>query len=1006
MSYHTKTILLLGYIFITWGMSAQESLVYTHDQRSYKEALALYNNGQYHAAQTLFEKVLHQTKDQETRANSAYYMAHAAVRLNQRGADQLMEDFVENYPTSTKRNSAFLDVANYYFNNGQYARALKWYEQVDRSAMAPSEREEFKFRMGYSLFASDRSGEAQRYLSQLTTSEKFGSQAKYYLGYMAYEADDFESASERFDQITDQDKLKEKLRYYQADMNFKLGRFKEAITEAKQYLPDADRQETSELNKIIGESYFNLGQYANAIPYLKEYRGKRGKWSNTDYYLLGYSYYMEGDYDNAISQFNKIIGGSNSVAQNAYYHLADAYLQTGRKQEALNAFRNAAEMEFSQEISKDAYLNYARLSYELGNAYEAVPQVLASYLDRYPNDANSEEIKSLLVDSYLTSRNFKGAMELLEQNRDYASKETYQKVAFYRGMELFQEGDYTEAYEHLQVAADLNANDTFKARAMFWMGESAYRLNRFEDAQRKFLQFMEIPAAARVEIYGQAGYQLGYSYFKLREYEKAANAFESFIRTSGSGPLTNDAYARLGDSQFVTRQYWPAMESYNKVIASDSNEKDYAAFQKAISYGFVGRTDTKIEELEAFLLRYPGSTLKDDALFELANTYVSNGQENKGVEVYGQLVKNYPGSSLVSKALLRQGLVHYNAGKNEAALEKFRQVVGRYENSQESVQAVATAKLIYQELGRVDEYASWVRELDFVEVSDAELDVATYESAQRQQIEGRSEAAIMGYEKYLQQYPNGMYKQEAHFQLAEGYYSRGEREKSLPHYRAVADAGPGEHTEKAMTRVADIHLQAGRTEEAFPYLQRLEETAEVPENKTFARSNLMKVYYKRKNYQATLNYARQVLNSTGVDERIRNDARLMIARSAMATGKEKQAAEAYRELMNTSQGAIAAEAHYYDARFLNQDESYENSNEKVQQLVRNYASHKEWSGRGLVLMAKNYDALGDAYQATYILESVLENFKKFPEIISEAEQELTQIKLRESESNSSIDTNN
>jgi len=431
-------IVVLGCAFL--GLS-QESKIYTHDQKAYQDALALYNNKQYQAAQTIFEQVKNQTEDAETEANSVYYIANAAIRLNQLGADRLMEDFVARYPTSTKRNSAFLDVADYYFETGKYPYALKWYNKVDQGAMSRKDKERFNFNNGYALFASKKNKEAERYLSKVTNSPTYGSQAKYYLGYMAYQEDDYEGANERFDEITDQELLEEKLSYYQADMNFKLGNFDEAITLAKKQLPKSDRQEVSELNKIIGESYFNQKKYAEAIPYLEKYKGKRGKWKNSDYYLLGYCYYKQGDFANAIQQFNKIVGGTNSVSQNAYYHLAECYLKLDKKQEALNAFRNASEMDFTPEIQKDALLNYGRLSYEIGNAYEPVPQVLKSYLDQYPNDEHTTEIQELLVDSYITSRNFKGAMELLEENKNYASKTTYQKVAFYRGVELFIDDD-------------------------------------------------------------------------------------------------------------------------------------------------------------------------------------------------------------------------------------------------------------------------------------------------------------------------------------------------------------------------------------------------------------------------------------------------------------------------------------------------------------------------------------------------------------------------------------
>ena len=117
-----------------------------------------------------------------------------------------------------------------------------------------------------------------------------GSQAKYYLGFIAYEGDEYEEANELFEEVKDQERYAEGFSYYQADMNFKLGKFEKAIEMGKEQYDASSPIEKSELSKIIGESYFNLEKYAEAIPYLKDYKGKRGKWNNTDYYQLGYAY--------------------------------------------------------------------------------------------------------------------------------------------------------------------------------------------------------------------------------------------------------------------------------------------------------------------------------------------------------------------------------------------------------------------------------------------------------------------------------------------------------------------------------------------------------------------------------------------------------------------------------------------------------------------------------------------------------------------------------------------
>jgi len=115
---------------------AQKTAVYTSDLGDYQKALQLYNNQQYLASQALFSQIKKETKDENVQSDCAFYIANSAIRLNQQNADVLMEDFVQDYPTSTKKNTAFLDVADYYFTNGKYAYAQKWYKKVDESAIS------------------------------------------------------------------------------------------------------------------------------------------------------------------------------------------------------------------------------------------------------------------------------------------------------------------------------------------------------------------------------------------------------------------------------------------------------------------------------------------------------------------------------------------------------------------------------------------------------------------------------------------------------------------------------------------------------------------------------------------------------------------------------------------------------------------------------------------------------------------------------------------------------
>ncbi|WP_420574548.1 tetratricopeptide repeat protein [Kordia sp.] len=995
--------LILCFVLLSFHLSyAQKTKVYTHDLKDYNEALHLYNSKQYQASQALFDRVKGATSDYETEANCAYYIANCAVRLNQLGADSMMEDFVKRYPTSTKRNSAYIDVADYYFENGKYARALKWYDKSGENNLTNSQREEYNFKKGYAYFTSKKYEQAKTYFQKLLDSPKYGSQAKYYTGYIAYQEDKYEEANEYFEGVSEEDEFNEKLSYFKADMNFKLGNFQKAIDLSKKELPNADRKEISELNKIIGESYFNLKQYKEAIPYLKEYKGKKRRWNNTDFYQLGYAYYKQEDYENAIKQFNKIVDGSNFVAQNAYYHLGECYLNTDKKQQALNAFRNASQMDFDLKIQEDAGLNYARLSYEIGNPYESVPSVLTSYLKKYPDTEHQAELEELLVSSYITSKDYEAALNLLEASKKYSDKATYQKVAFYRAIELFNDSKYQEALDFFEKSLKENESSEYTARATFWKAETNYLLDNYDLALEGFKSFANANITDTEEAQ-TIDYNLAYTYFKQKEYTSAISNFEKFVTNNPDDKgRVNDSYLRLGDSHFVMSKYNDAIKAYDKAIAMKGVDEDYAFFQKAISYGFTGKTNTKISELDKFTKKYKKSTLRDDALYELGNTYINEGNTEKGLNAYAEMVEDYPKSSYVPKTMLKQGLINYNEGKNQVALTKFRSVVAKFPNTEEAIQAVATAKLIYVELGQVEVYANWVKNLDFVDVTDAELDKATYESAEQQFIQNNTDKAIEGFEKYVQQFPNGLNAVKANFYLAQSYFSKGETQKTIPHYEYVLQNERNEYTEQALARLAQVLLETDNYTKAIPVLKRLEESADFPQNVTFAQSNLMKANYELDNYDTAVSYAEKVLANDKVDNRIKSDAHVIIARSAIATNNEDKAKEAYAEVQKIATGKLAAEALYYDAYFKNKENDYDGSNTVVQKLVKDYSSYKQFGAKGLIIMAKNFYALEDAFQATYILESVIKNFISYPDEVAEAEAELAKIKTAEAKRNSSV----
>jgi len=1003
-----KQLAFFTFITFSFGLvSAQQSEMNTNNLAAYNNAIKLYNNKAYAAAQKTFKEVASNKENTSTlKSDSEYYTAMCAIKLNQLEADKLVLDFAENNPNSTKKEMAFLNVGNFYFANKKASYALKWYSKVNPKILSTDNQQELDFKMGYALLTTGNLKLAREKFLPLINNPRYGNDSRYYYGFIAYKQEDYETAEIHLTEIAKQASYSSEVTYYLLDMSFKDGQFEKCIEIGEKLLKDPKQKEASDISKIVGESYFNLKKYKEALPYLSAYKGNRGKWNNTDYYQLGYAYYKQNDFENAVKNFNKIIGDKNGVSQNAYYHLAECYLYLERKPEALNAFKSASEMEFDLKIKEDAFLNYAKLSYEQGNPYKSVAEVLQDFLTAYPKSEFYQEINQLVVTSYLYQQDYQGALDYLVKKNTKENKELTKDVSYYRGVQLFNLKKLQEAHPFL-VAGIESSDATIKNSSLYWKAETDFQNSNFQQSLDGFNLFKSTSGSSKLEEYQLIDYNIAYSFFKLKEYDKAAKSFTAFTsRAKDDNPLIDDANIRLADCYFVTKKYTNAINAYDKVINNLGIGSDYALYQKAISFGFLTDNTKKIETLNKLISEFNNTSLQDDALFQLANTYVTVKDNANAHETFNSLLTDHPKSSYVPKALLRQGLLYFNHNDNIQALTKFKKIVSSYPNSTEAREAVANARNVYVDLGQVDEYAAWAKNISFVNVTNADLDNTTYEAAENKFLENNTEKAIEGFTKYTNTFPNGLHALKANFYLAQSLSKINQKEKAEPYYKFVVKQNQSEFSEESLNKLSQIYLEKEDWTNATPLLVRLEIEANYPQNILFAQSNLMKGYYQSNLFTEAVTYAEKVLQKDKLDEIVEFDAKIIIARSAFKTDDLRQAEKFYTEIERNASGELKAEALYFNAYFKNQNKEYAKSNKVIQKLIADYSTYKYWGVKSYIIMAKNYYGLKDAYQATYILENIIKNFTQFEDVILDATKELSNIKTTEAKTNESVTPNN
>ncbi len=988
---------LLSLLLLTSGIVLAQNTPREADQLVL-EGVSLYHHKHYSASISILEDAYNKSTSNLTRERAQFYTALAYLKINTYQSESAMLHFLEEFPNSVYKSQANFALASHYFKLKKFALARSKFSKMSETALLDEDLASYFFQYGYSLFVFKQYKKAETLLTKVKRDSENYSKAQFYLGYIAYQENRFLKAKNLFKTPFNEPSLKAKSAYYLADISFREKNYVEAISKANLYLPRATKKESEILHKILGGSSFQLKKYKDVIEYLNNYQELGGKLDAVDKYELGFSKYSLAQYSGAVQIFNTIIGEDNATAQNAYYHLAASYLALDKKQEALNAFRATYEMPYSKDIAMASQFHYAQLSYDIGNPYEGTVQALSHFITNYPKTREAESLKKLLVRAYVESNDYESALQLIEAQPSLATSQVKQQVNFSKGISEFESGRMDTAAHYFDTAHRLLSTTRIGARSLFWLAESQYSLGSYQLALQSLLKIESNPSKTSIPEYELIPYQRASIFMKMKRYSEAIPYFEEFLSTKvDSEDVYRDALLRLGDAYYVSNRYSLAIDTYKKSIQFS----DYAAYRIAMSYGFLQNNPQKIKQLTQWIKSYPSSQMIDRVVFELANTYAQEQNTEDALETYQKVVDQFPKSALVSQALLRKGLLYYNSGSHSKALSLFKLLADEFPKTEEAIQGVKTAKRIYIDLGDLNSYTQWVKNLGYVNESEEALDKASFESAQQLLIKGATDKVVSALEYYIKTFPNGQHQLESRFELAKIYQQQKKNDEALTLYDWIVQE-PSKYREESLVRTCQILLEDNSLDLATVKLLHLEELANRLENEQYAQANLMRSYYTLNNFESAVIYADKLLSKADLPESLKLDAQLVLARSEWNKNNFEASFKAYEFVGENATGATAAEAAYYLALAKNKRGDYVESNKDIQALAKNFPAYKIWAAQGLVLMADNFTALKDTFQAHYILSSVRDNFSQFPKIVQSANRRLQSITVSKTQKEKSV----
>jgi tetratricopeptide (TPR) repeat protein len=975
---------IVGLFLILSPVPAQISFMNEELNSDYYRGLELYEKEKYAVAIHFFDSYIGKSSlgDKANLTEAEFYSSMSALKLFNTDAEFRMRRFIAVHPESPLVNDARLALGDYFYQNKTYRKASSYYETVDRLMLEADRRPEFCFKNGYSHYMSGDKKTALLMFSEIKDIDTdYSPPALYYFSQIAYEDKKYETAYEGFVKLKDDETFGPVVPFYIAQILYMRKDYDEILKIAPELLKSAGTQRAVELYRFIGDAYYNKGNYAQAISYLEKYSAGAKASGREDRYQLGYCYYKTGDYDKAIKILLELTAKSDIISQNIWCLLGDSYLKKGDKTRAQFAFGQGSMLNYDKELKEDALFNYAKLMYE--TSYSPFGEAIGAfqeYIDLYPGSERIEEVYNYLVATYMQLKNYKAALASLDKirNKSVSLEEAYQRVAFFRGLELMKNMEIQPAIDVFEKSLKYGKyNRSIRARTIYWRGEAWYRLGDYEKAIADYKEFMGIPGSMQLTEYELVRYNLGYSFYNRKDYTTALNHFKTFEAgyTSQKPEIIVDARNRIADCYYITTNYPLAISYYDRVIDFGKIDADYALYQKGFALGLTNDNRGKVQVLSQLISKYPQSKYVPGAYFERGRANVMLKENSKGEDDFNKIVASFGSSPFVPRAIVQLGLLYFNTGENAKAVEQFRKVIENYKSTPESRYALTGLKNTYIEMNDVESYFAYIKTLDgYGDVNLAEKDSLLYSSGEKLYMTGNCEKATEIFAKYIDEFRNGSFRLNALYYLADCASSKGKKEEAVKYYLEVIKEPNNDFAGPSLQAVASYYYDKEEYRKALGYFEQLESLSEKPDIITAALRGELRSAYQAGDAQKTIAVAGKLISAPNIPEELTREATFMSGKAHYSLNDLDQAIRDFRKVSGEITSSEGAESKYRVAEIQFKKGQVADAEKTIDEFIDKNTPHQYWMARIFILLSDISIKKGDIVQARVTLQSLKENY--------------------------------
>lgn len=923
-----------------------------------------------------YESVISDLENKQTKSDDEEILLFLSELKTGKGEPSPIEDWLSKNPKHPIRPLVSYHLGEYYYYAHDTLNSKKYLSKVSVKDLTLNDQASYGYVYGLLILDDGNYKDAKNLLIHARKSGfEDSDQLNYYEAYASYHLGQNDQALEKFESVQKSENFGTSAKFFIAKMRIENGEADEVIAMTQSELSEQRTKTNSGLYQLVGEAYAqkNLVNKADAF-FQRAIELHPSKPSAALYYQAGVSKFKIGNEDLAIDFLTKAGIQGGEYAQLSAYQLGRLYLKKADYENALTAYTEASGSD-DKQIQEESYYQIANINAELGQFAQAITYSI-DYLNRFPNSERTVDLQNLIAQSYLSTSNYDLAIEHLNEIGITSStqRDVYQKVTYQKATLAFNDADFNEANRWFRECLKYATDVSIKNGSHYHLAEIAMRGNRYNEA---IIQYQNQTLIDPVSHYG-----IGYAYYNTQQYQKAIDHFRN-ARNASEVEISNDASVRLADCLYATKSYQQAYAIYNDLSSQISS--DYLTFQKGITLKNMERYDAAITEFQRI---FSSPRYAANAKFQSGMIQFESANFGPAESYFTQVINQHTNSDNVVESLLNRGIARKNLGKLESAGEDYKLILDNHISHEIAINAILGLQELQQAGISIDELDTYIDQYRKANPKSGSLELIEFESAKRLYFDFAYSEAAQAFDKYLKDYPASSNASEAKYYQADSYYRIDELENAKPLFdelKLIRSALTG----RILNRLGDINSRLENWEEAESTYNLLTDLNLTPKDSYNARQGLMKLYYKTEQFDKAIASANQIQMASWKPLKAGEEAELVKARSWQQMNQLDSARNSFSKLAQNVD-AIGAEANYQLGLIAYESAQHESSLELLFELNANYGSYLEWVDQSYLLIAKNYIAMDQLFQAKATLRSIIQHSKN-EQIINESQLLLNEI---------------